>query len=58
MAGDISTGLFAHWKMNDNAANTTVEDNIGGYNGSGTEDDSAPAETTPFPFISFLPGVA
>jgi hypothetical protein len=30
---DIATGLIAHWKMNDNAANTVLTDNIGSHNG-------------------------
>jgi hypothetical protein len=32
----MPTGLVAHWKMNDDAANTTVEDSAGDYDGVAT----------------------
>src|ERR1035437_8039204 len=31
---DIITGIVAHWKMNDNSANTDVVDNIGANTGT------------------------
>lgn len=30
-AGTLGQGLIAHWKMNDNAANTTLNDSVGTY---------------------------
>src|ERR1035437_3727425 len=31
---DIITGIVAHWKMNDNSANTDVVDSVGSNNGT------------------------
>ena len=31
LGSTLGTGLVAHWKMNDNSASPTVEDNIGGH---------------------------
>ncbi|RKX66614.1 MAG: hypothetical protein DRP42_02760 [Tenericutes bacterium] len=39
MAGSLSDGIVAHWKMND-VSGTTVVDNIGGFNGTWTRDVS------------------
>jgi len=39
--GGVGVGLLLHWKMNDNAANTTVVDNIGGYNGTARANTSS-----------------
>lgn len=33
-AGSLGTSLISHWKMNDNAANTTVVDTKGNHNGT------------------------
>lgn len=38
---DLGLGLLLHYKMNDNAANTTVVDNINGMNGTSIRNTSA-----------------
>lgn len=34
VAVDLGTGLISRWKMNDNANNSTVVDDVGGHNGA------------------------
>jgi hypothetical protein len=38
---DIISNLVSHYKCNENAADTTVTDNIGGINGTAAQNTSA-----------------